>query len=81
MRIGVREHHRRVLDEHRIRQLRRGRKPLEGAAELDKPLFVAAVLLGCASEVDGLALQVRELAVDDARRDGLRQRDQHGGER
>ena len=63
------EHHRRVLDKHRVGQLRRIRQALDSATKTPQHRLVRVVLRHSARVVDRLTLEMRQLAVLDAGRD------------
>jgi hypothetical protein len=75
-RHGV-EHDGSIFDENRIGQVRRIRQALDAAAERLERAFVVVVLPHGPRVVDRRTFSVRQLAADDARRDGACEGDQH----
>ena len=61
------DHHRRILDEHRVGQARLRRQPLDGAAELAEQRLVGGMLALGEPDVDRLTGQVGELALGERR--------------
>jgi len=68
----LRQYHCGVLDEHGVRQVRGGRESHYFTSKIFERLLVRSVLLGCAIEVDSSALEMGELARNNARRHGTR---------
>jgi hypothetical protein len=70
----LRQYHCGVLDEHGVRQVRRGRESHYFTSKIFERSLVRSMLRGCTIEVDSPALEMGELARSDARRHGARNR-------
>jgi len=67
----------RVFDEHGVGEIGFGGEGDQAGAEFFEELFVSVVLLLCFGEVDGIAVDEGEFAVDDRGADGARDGGEH----
>ena len=70
----------RVFDEHGIRKPGLGRKREDAGPQFFQERFIGAVLLPRFCEIDGLAIDERDFAMDNGGTDGARDGGEHGEE-